>query len=478
MNNRSKKLIALVLALGMNYAGLSAVGRTAAMYNDIETSPENMFAAGVLDFTALPSSFEYDIDAGEQVHFSVDFDKASSSVPFGQSGHFEWLTVEDRTLCSAMELILVASASSSASELYRGPLLDFSYATTSALGALEFEIIATTTRSAIEYGEKCKFKLVFGAGQTPELSGGGFFDIEEVRGILNAENHRVVLNEFLPNPQGVEYGFDFGEDHDDMPQGEWVELYNNGDVPRDLSGWYVWDDSAADDHKIFITAANTSSATTTIAAHGWLVVYMNRAILNNGGDTVMLYDSAENLLDSHTYTTNADFCDMEPTPDSANDTTGSGSCSVPKNKSFARIPDGVGEWVDPIPTPGEPNIADETVLADASEPDTVPADIVAAVPEETLVTEGGLSATTMEASESTDDTATTTISEESEFEEEEATGTADAVVIFKVPENKEEKMEESPAVVPAEEATAIDGPIMYARETEMVISEEAGEPEN
>ena len=32
---------------------------------------------------------------------------------------------------------------------------------------------------------------------------------------------------------------------------------------------------------------------------------------------------------------------------------------MPTNKSYARIPDGTGSWVDPIPTPGEPNKMEE-----------------------------------------------------------------------------------------------------------------------
>jgi hypothetical protein len=33
-----------------------------------------------------------------------------------------------------------------------------------------------------------------------------------------------------------------------------------------------------------------------------------------------------------------------------------------EGKSFARIPDGTGNWVDPIPTPGGPNRLEETVV--------------------------------------------------------------------------------------------------------------------
>lgn len=79
---------------------------------------------------------------------------------------------------------------------------------------------------------------------------------------------------------------------------------------------------------------------TLIPSGGFLVIYRNDDLdfsLNNiGGDTVRLYDgeieNVANLIDSYTYTVNA-----------------------PEGKSFARIPDGSNNWVDPIPTPGLPN---------------------------------------------------------------------------------------------------------------------------
>jgi hypothetical protein len=165
----------------------------------------------------------------------------------------------------------------------------------------------------------------------------------------------VVLNEFLPNPHGIEYGFDFGNDSSDMPQGEWVELYNNDNVKHDLTGWYIRDELDSESHQIFINSENTNLATTTIEANGWLVVYMNKAFFNNGGDTVRLFNANDELVDSHNYD-NSNYCDLEPTPGEENVDNPSGSCtSVPENKAFARIPDGTGDWVDPIPTPGQAN---------------------------------------------------------------------------------------------------------------------------
>lgn len=136
----------------------------------------------------------------------------------------------------------------------------------------------------------------------------------------------VVLNEFLPNPEGDESG--------PKPNGEWVELYNNGSESINVSGWHLYD---ALDHDLPITSSNTDTGGTTIASHGWLVVYRDGDgdfSLNNDGDTVKLYDGnipSANLLDSYSYS------------------------STTEGKTYARVPDGTGGWVDPVPTPGEKN---------------------------------------------------------------------------------------------------------------------------
>jgi len=149
----------------------------------------------------------------------------------------------------------------------------------------------------------------------------------------------VVINEFLPNPSG--------NDNAPKPNGEWVELYNKGVSDVDVAGWVLYDEN--DNNELPITTNNTDTGSTIVSAGGFLVVYRNGdsdfALDNTGGDTVRLYDGAiggdANLIDSHTYTINA----LE-------------------GKSFARIPDGSDNWVDPLPTPGEPNVMDEGVETD------------------------------------------------------------------------------------------------------------------
>lgn len=167
----------------------------------------------------------------------------------------------------------------------------------------------------------------------------------------------IVLNEFVPNPTG----------NDDAPKpgGEWVELYNNGSISVDVNGWVLYDSD--DSHDLAINAGNSDnngnvldSGETIVPTHGFLVVYRDGdgsfALNNTGGDNVRLYNgpisSGGILIDSHSYT-------LSP---------------VPINKSFARIPDGTGAWVDPDPTPGKPNVLTQNYLTSPFEPE--PSEVV------------------------------------------------------------------------------------------------------
>ncbi|MGE5393074.1 MAG: hypothetical protein ACM3NH_05015, partial [Candidatus Saccharibacteria bacterium] len=123
-----------------------------------------------------------------------------------------------------------------------------------------------------------------------------------------------------------------------------------------------------DEHRIFIESCRTLGGITIIPAHGYLVVFRkgedcgpSNFQMNNNRDTVRLYDATDSLIDSYSY--DAPYCDLlEPTPGKANGTADDKNCTqtVPENKSFARIPDGSSNWVDPVPTPGGPNKLEET----------------------------------------------------------------------------------------------------------------------
>jgi len=155
----------------------------------------------------------------------------------------------------------------------------------------------------------------------------------------------VVINEFLPNP--------IGSDDALMPAGEWIELFNKDTKTIELTGWYLTDADA--DHKLPITIANSVSSNPatsglSLAPGEYLVVFRNGDSdfsLNNDkwGDAIHLWSKYHIVVDEHTYTW------------LLGDT-------IYENKSFARIPDGSANWIDPVPTPGEPNrLSESDILA-------------------------------------------------------------------------------------------------------------------
>ena len=184
-------------------------------------------------------------------------------------------------------------------------------------------------------------------------------ELEAMKNLINGINNlheirycalpppEIILNEFLPNP--------YGDDEAGMPDGEWVELFNNSDIDIDVDGWYLYD--SYDEHPLEITPENSDNngdpadiGETVVPSYGWLVVYVNGKYsgwLNNaGGDNIRLYDGEIDvgmLVSSYAYTSDA-----------------------PSGKSFARIPDGIGEWVDPVPTPGATNILEDYPIASSS----------------------------------------------------------------------------------------------------------------
>jgi len=191
----------------------------------------------------------------------------------------------------------------------------------------------------------------------------GINDLHEIR-YCALPPPEIILNEFLPNP--------YDDDKAEMPDGEWVELFNNSDIDIDVGGWYLYD--SYDEHPLEITLENsdnnsdpTDIGETVVPSYGWLVVYVNEAyddwLNNTGEDMIRLYDGpieTGNLISYYNYN-GADFDSLTPTPAEINidDSAGVGGSSIPENKSFARIPDGIGAWVDPDPTPGAPNILED-----------------------------------------------------------------------------------------------------------------------
>jgi len=344
---RRLSFFAVVVLIGMSYT-LAHAGTTISFFNDIEKALGNALSAIALDFSVNAADSPLDVYVGVEALGGATIVPVVTPEP--GSFPIEYKVTAEKTggvdeLCNALHAVATTTPFD-----YDGALLALNTATTSITGLWRLEIDIPSSAVEIAQGDVCNVDLVYSGWRDGGDEGVGYQDEERVP--LTVRARMIVLNEFLPNPDGVAYDVDFGDDDDTMPRGEWIEIYNNGDAVVDLIGFAVGDAT----NTVPITAGNTLPAGTSIAAHGWLAVYLNGALLDNDGDTVRLIDPDSRVVDSHVYY-GAEFCAQEPTAGSENaGDTASGSCAdILGNKSFARIPDGIGAWVDPVPTPGFAN---------------------------------------------------------------------------------------------------------------------------
>lgn len=438
--------LVMLLALGLNMTGFGFATETAlAYYGDYEISNENSFTAAMLDFSISKNERESYVGLeadGDIDDFSSIVQPHPDSLDTQYRVDAQMASSSNTGFCEAIEFTISHLGTGFEAENESGnSILDVSRPTTTTMGTWEFEDIDLTNEaSAYPHGAECNVDLVFSGwrqdANTPAES--GYTDEQRIK--LRLKNRMVVMNEFLPNPDPSEHGLDFGDDHDNRPNGEWVELYNNSDVPQDLSGWHFVDEGNA--HTVSVSAGNTKPATTTIPANDWLVVYMNKAVLNNTGDTITLKDDAGRVVDEYTYESDG-YCEKQPSPTATNTASSVGDCDVaPPNKSYARIHDGIGGWVDPIPTPGTENTKQQpqaqtssqevagtstaTTTADVSKATTTPAQASASSTQATSsesdpTDAGGASDENTSSSTSSDDqmtppasTSTNTVSSSSE----------------------------------------------------------------
>lgn len=146
-------------------------------------------------------------------------------------------------------------------------------------------------------------------------------------------NAAVIINEFSPSTNP-----------------EWVELYNDGDTSVDLTNYLLEDGNAIKTDDLILSG--------TIVSKGFLIFERTDGWLNNGGDTIKLYNNASpsEIIDEYSYG------------------------SVDSLKSVARIPNGSENWevisnitknsINPTPTPSPSSTPIPT-----QEPTTAPTSI-------------------------------------------------------------------------------------------------------
>ncbi len=118
-------------------------------------------------------------------------------------------------------------------------------------------------------------------------SGATFSDQTTINVSWSTYSSNIVINELLPNPAGNE------------STDEYIEIFNRGSSPIDLSGWKLTDASGS--HYII---SKKDFANTVIPANGYFVLYREItgiALNNSGGEGVYLYSPDGNQKDSVSY---------------------------------------------------------------------------------------------------------------------------------------------------------------------------------
>ena len=151
---------------------------------------------------------------------------------------------------------------------------------------------------------------------------------------VNDISKNIVINEVMPKNTG------FGSDQDNEFD-DWIEIYNLADVDIDISGYYLTDSESNLTQWKF-------PAGTTLAKNGYLIVWVDGDSTQVGlhtpfklsalGETVSLLTPEMNLIQEVPYP------------------------AISPLQSFARIPNGTGEFIWAAPTFGAENKEDEPGL--------------------------------------------------------------------------------------------------------------------
>jgi len=110
----------------------------------------------------------------------------------------------------------------------------------------------------------------------------------------------LVINEFMASNDNIPVPGDNG----DFP--DWIEIYNTGDTPIDMGGWYVTD--SPDDITQYQLPIDNSGLT-TVAAKGYLIIYCDKVgeglhtnfKLSGDGEYVGISHDGVTITEGYTY---------------------------------------------------------------------------------------------------------------------------------------------------------------------------------
>jgi len=231
----SLKAVTMLLIIGLNGAGLSAVGYTMGLFNDVEDSSVNIFEAGVVDFVLDDFGFSpvepsISLEPGDITWKSIDVIPNLESNPFQYYASTTNFT-GDIDFCDVLQV----DAQVASSSMYTGDLQSLLTGATTTLPSWSFEIGMGTNNLQ---NKVCNFDIMYNGWQTrhdyPTYENGGFSDTERVPSTISSWGFRL-------NKVYYDVALDRGDENN-----EWVEIFNQTSVPLDISGWEICDNTACD----------------------------------------------------------------------------------------------------------------------------------------------------------------------------------------------------------------------------------------
>lgn len=438
MNNHKFLQPQTVLQLCLALVFLLLPATTSAFFNDTETSPEQLFQASELQLLVSPTAQTLTIGAAlPSPHTAVTI--ASSEHSLSANYDIETTSTEgDSDFCLSLDTSFATDGSA-----VGGPAASYSSGVLTTFA--DWDVSFTTANPAtLTHGQSCTFTFLVTAWQSNMTKvTAGYRDTTNFSITVTAS--QVVLNEVLAKP--------------DIGAREFIELYNNSDFDVNVAGWEIREVTGAGattSHQVVSSSTEASdmvaydeSGSTVVPAHGFLALQFTGGspYLNNDGDNIVLSDGA-NILDEYSF----------------------GEAII--GKSDARIPDGIGAWIDPIPTPGEPNIRAEAETP--SEPESIDSVTEGSATSSTLALSILLasSSTSAEESESTGGSST------SETETESAVGTEDVSGGAGTEDTVDTVVEETAGTASSSEEDELAAPTESGEETKLeneTVSEEVEE---
>jgi len=187
MSKKIIKILATILIFSFNLSPILEISKTFAYYSDTETSLDNTFQAGTLDFHLeggdwLPEENAVNLQPGDSVSTTISVIK-DGSLDFVYSASTSIDTGNSNTeFCNALSLKVELATST----LYDGPLSSLSFSSFSPVlisgdrDDLTFTLNLSSSYSPPQNGASCVFTFIFRGWQENLSFGQGFYDEEEI----------------------------------------------------------------------------------------------------------------------------------------------------------------------------------------------------------------------------------------------------------------------------------------------------------